>query len=183
MVQENFPHRRLGGWIGGEPGDEPWNRNAIFVKLMRNRRSLCIDLKTDLGRDTFLDLVAEADVLMENFSSRVMASLGLDYKVLSSRNDQLIYVTMPGFGHEGPLKDRVAFGPTVEAMSGLTNIFGYGPEEPRNTAMALMDPITGMNAIAGVVTALQERRAHWQRSSYGNVVARRRGFVQWPLAH
>ena len=152
-----FPTSPLGGWIGGEPGDEPWNRNAIFVKLMRNRRSLCIDLKTDLGRNTFLDLVAEADVLMENFSSRVMSSLGLNYEVLSARNDRLIYVTMPGFGHEGPLKERVAFGPTVEAMSGLTNVFGYGPEEPRNTAMALMDPITGMNAIAGVVTALAER--------------------------
>ena len=155
---QEFPTSPLGGWIGGEPGDEPWNRNAIFVKLMRNRRSLCIDLKTEAGREVFLDLVAEADVLMENFSSRVMANLGLDYPVLSSRNDQLIYVTMPGFGHEGPLKERVAFGPTVEAMSGLTNVFGYGPDEPRNTAMALMDPITGMNAIAGVVTALQERQ-------------------------
>ena len=152
-----FPSQPLGGWLGGEPGDEPWNRNAIFVKLMRNRRSLCIDLKTDAGREIFLQLVAECDVLLENFSSRVMPSLGLDYDTLRARNERLVYVTMPGFGHAGDLKERVAFGPTVEAMSGLTSVFGYGPDEPRNTAMALMDPISAMNAIAGVVTALQER--------------------------
>lgn len=153
----DFPTLPLGGWIGGEPGDEPWNRNAIFVKLMRNRRSVCIDLKTDAGRETFLDLVVEADVLMENFSSRAMPDLGLDYEVLKARNDQLIYVTMPGFGHKGALKERVAFGPTVEAMSGLTTVLGYGPDEPRNTAMALMDPITAMNSVAGVLTALRKR--------------------------
>ena len=152
-----FPYAPLGGWLGGEAGDDPWNRNAIFAKLMRNRRSLCIDLKSETGRNTLLELVAEADVLMENFSARAMPSLGLGYDELRRSNKRLIYVTMPGFGHEGPLKERVAFGPTVEAMSGLTEMLGYGPEEPRNTAMALMDPITALNSVAAVVTALQER--------------------------
>ncbi|NKB98662.1 MAG: hypothetical protein GKR90_09260 [Pseudomonadales bacterium] len=155
---QEFPYAPLGGWLGGDAGDDPWNRNAIFAKLMRNRRSLCMDLKTETGRHTFLDLVAEADVLMENFSARAMPSLGLGYDELRARNERLIYVTMPGFGHAGALKERVAFGPTVEAMSGLTEILGYGPEEPRNTAMALMDPITAMNSVASVVTALQERQ-------------------------
>lgn len=147
----------LGGWIGGEPAEEPWNRNAIFVKLMRNRKSLCIDLKHTEGRSTFLELVGKADVVMENFSARTMPALGLDWETLKACNPNLVYLTMPGFGHDGPLKHRVAFGPSVEAMSGLTEIMGYGPDEPRNTAMALMDPITALNAVAAVMTALEQR--------------------------
>ena len=72
----------LGGWLAGDPRDEPWNRNAIFVKLGRNRRSLCIDLNSESGRKAFLELVAVADVVIENFSARAMPSLELDYETL-----------------------------------------------------------------------------------------------------
>ena len=160
----DFPALPIGGWIGGEPGAEPWNANAIFVKLARNRRSLALDLKTDAGREAFLALVAVADVVMENFSARAMPSLGLDYDVLAKANPRIIYATMPGYGSSGPLHERVAFGPTVEAMSGLSMMMGYGPGEPRNTAIALMDPITATNAISGVVTALR-RRARTRRGT------------------
>ena len=151
------PASPLGGWIGGEPGAEPWNANALFVKLARNRQSLCIDLKTEPGRDTFLELVAEVDVVLENFSARAMPAFGLSWDVLKVANPNLVYVTMPGYGASGPYKDRVAFGPSVEPLSGLTNVLGYGPDEPRNTAIALMDPITGLNATAALVSALRER--------------------------
>lgn len=156
----------MGGWIGGEPGDEPWNRNAIFVKLARNAGSVCLDLKNKSGRETFLELVKEADVVIENFSARVMPGLDLDYQVLKSVNPSIIYVTMPGFGTYGPYRDRVAFGPTVEPMSGITNVMGYSKSEPRNTAMALVDAITAVSATAAVVTALRER----ERSGEGQYV-------------
>ena len=146
------------GWIGGDPGDEPWNRSAIFVKLQRNKRSVAIDLKTDAGRETFLRLVREADVVIENFHSVTMPKLGLSYEVLAAENPSIIYVAMPGYGLEGPYSQRVAFGPAVEAMSGLGDVMGYGPDEPRNTAMALMDPVSAVSAAAGVVTALRRRR-------------------------
>ena len=149
----------IGGWLGGEHGDEPWNDNAAFVKLMRNRRSLCLDLKTDTGRTTFLNLVEHADVVMENFSARAMPSLNLGYDVLRQANPSIICVSMPGYGASGPLRDRVAYGPTVEVMSGFTAMMGYGPDEPRNTAMALMDPVTGTHAAAAVLTALRKRDA------------------------
>jgi crotonobetainyl-CoA:carnitine CoA-transferase CaiB-like acyl-CoA transferase len=148
----------MGGWIGGEAGDEPWNRNAIFVKLARNSQSVCLDLKHESGVETFLELVKEADVVIENFSARAMPGLGLDYSVLKSVNPGIIYVTMPGFGTYGPYRDRVAFGPTVEPMSGITNIMGYSKDEPRNTAMALVDAITAVSATAAVVTALRQRQ-------------------------
>ncbi len=154
-----FPAMPIGGWLGGEAGDEPWNNNALFVKLSRNRRSLAVDLKSDAGRELFLQLVAEADVVAENFSARTMPALGLDYARLQQANPRIIYLTMPGFGSSGPLRDRVAFGPTVEVMSGFTHMMGYGPDEPRNTAMALMDPVAAANATAAVLTALRQRQA------------------------
>ena len=152
-----FPRLNLGGWIGGEPGDDPWNRLAVFVKFQRNKRSVAIDLKTDAGRETFLELVAVADVVIENFSAEAMPALGLGYEALSRANPSIIYMAMPGYGKDGPYRDWVAFGPTVEVMSGLTHVLGYGPDEPRNTAVALMDPIAAVNAASAIVTALRER--------------------------
>jgi len=152
-----FPSMPIGGWMGGEPGDEPWNLNAAYNKLGRNRRSVSIDLKSDQGRDAFLQMVAVADVVIENFSARAMSRLRLDYDTLKQANAKIIYVHMPGYGASGPLRDRVAFGPTVEAMSGLTVMMGYGPNEPCNTAMALMDPIAATNAVAGLTVALRRR--------------------------
>ena len=148
----------LGGWLG-DWRREPWNANALFVKLQRNKRSLGMDLKTPEGRATFLELVARADVVIDNFSARAMPELGLGYDQLKAANPAIIHVAMPGYGTHGPYRDRVAFGPTVEVMSGLTHVLGYAPGEPRNTGMALMDPIAAVNAAAAVLTALNERNA------------------------
>ena len=147
----------LAGWLGGEPGEEPWNNLATIVKLARNRKSVCLDLKKSAGKRVFLNLVEQADIVIENFSARAMPSLGLSYEVLTERNPRLIYVAMPGYGTYGPYKDWVAFGPTVEPMTGLSQVFGYSPGEPRNTAMALMDPIAGTSAANAVLTALRCR--------------------------
>lgn len=152
-----YPTVPLGGFIGREPGDEPWNVNAVFVKLMRNKKSAAINLKSVEGREAFLDLVAVADVVIENFSARAMAGLRLDYPYLKSANPKIIHVAMPGYGLSGPYKKRVAFGPTVEPMSGLTSVMGYSPEEPRATAMAMPDPTSAVSATAAVLTALRVR--------------------------
>ena len=161
-----YPSEPLGGWLGGEPGEDPWNNNALFVKLHRNRRSLCIDLKTAGGKAMLLELVAVADIIIENFSAQAMRRMDLGYDVISQVNPMVIYVTMPGFGASGPYSDRVAFGPIVEPMSGLTTMLGYGPEEPRNSAMALMDPVAAAHAVAAITTALRER----QRTDKGAMV-------------
>lgn len=152
-----FPSAPIGGWMGGEPSDEPWNANAIFNKLHRNRRSLCIDLKQGGGREAFLAMVAVADVVIENFSARAMPSMDLSYEILQQANPNIVYVSMPGYGASGPYRDRVAFGPTVEPLSGLTAMLGYGPDAPRNSAMALMDPIAATHAACAVITALRRR--------------------------
>jgi crotonobetainyl-CoA:carnitine CoA-transferase CaiB-like acyl-CoA transferase len=150
--------QQIGGWIGGEPGDEPWNAHAVFVKLARNRRSVCLDLKSAEGRNVFLQLVGVTDVVIENFSARAMPAMGLDYVALKTANPNIIYVTAPGYGTYGPYCDWVAFGPSVEPMTGLTTVMGYSEDEPRSTAMALIDPIAATSAAAAVVTAVRRRR-------------------------
>ena len=129
----------------------------MFVKLQRNKQSVAIDLKHRDGRETFLELAGEADVVIENFSARAMPELKLDYDDIAAVNPRVIYVAIPGYGKTGPYRERVAFGPSVEGLSGLTNVMGYSPAEPRNTAMALMDPITSVNATAAVLDALRRR--------------------------
>ncbi|MCR9262056.1 MAG: CoA transferase [Pseudomonadaceae bacterium] len=153
-----FPSQPIGGWLGGEAGEEPWNVNAVFNKLNRNRRSVCLDLKQEQGREILLQLVAVADVIIENFSARAMPAMGLGFEVLKRANPQIIHVCMPGFGASGPYHGRVAFGPIVEPMTGLAKMLGYEEDKPMNTAMALMDPIAATHAASAVVQALRKRQ-------------------------
>ena len=152
------PPPGTGIYLGGDAGDDPWNRQGVFVKLNRNKKSIAIDLKTPAGRDTFLDLVGVADVVIENFSARAMTALNLGYESLRAANDQIIYIAMPGYGTTGPYSQWVAFGPSVEPMTGLGAVMGYSPDEPRNSAIALPDAIGGVSGAAAVVTALNRRR-------------------------
>jgi crotonobetainyl-CoA:carnitine CoA-transferase CaiB-like acyl-CoA transferase len=152
-----FPSQPIGGWLGGEPGDEPWNVNAVFNKLNRNRHSVCLDLKQTQGREILLQLVSVADVIIENFSARAMPAMGLGFEVLKQANPQIIYVSMPGFGASGPYHGRVAFGPIVEPLTGLSKMLGYEADRPMNSAMALMDPIAATHAAGAVVQAVRKR--------------------------
>lgn len=152
------PPPGVGIFLGGDAGEDPWNRQGVFVKLNRNKKSVAIDLKAPSGRETFLDLVRVADVVIENFSARAMKSLNLGFETLRDVNDQIIYIAMPGFGTTGPYSQWVAYGPSVEPMTGLGAVMGYSPEEPRNSAIALPDAIGGVSGAAAVVTALNRRR-------------------------
>ncbi len=153
-----IPPGMSGLFPDGDPGERPWNRHGLANKLNRNKKSTSIDIKTDAGRKLFLKLVSECDVLVENYSARAMPSLGLDFETLRGVNESLIYVAMPGFGLSGPYRDWVAFGPSLEPMTGIASFMGYSPEEPRVTAMALPDAIGGVAATAAVVNALERRK-------------------------
>ena len=141
----------------GDPGKRPWNRYGLFNKLHRNRRSLVLDLKTARGRDLFLGLVAMSDVVLENFSARVMPSLGLDYGTLRKANGRIVYVAMPGFGGSGPYRDWVSYGPSLEPMTGLAALLGYDDTELRNSCVALPDAVGGVTAALATVLALRRR--------------------------
>ncbi|RJQ12771.1 MAG: CoA transferase [Dehalococcoidia bacterium] len=155
------PRGTPGYYPDGDPGEKPYNRQGLNNKLMRNKRSLAIDLKSSEGRQAVLRLVAVSDVVVENFSARAMPSLGLDYEALSARNPRLIFLTMPSFGSRGPYRDYVGLGPSIEPLSGLTALMGYSQDEPRMTVQALTDAASGVCGLSAVMTAL------WQRGRTG----------------
>ena len=135
------PAAGVGRALGGS-GDHPWNQQGSFNKLGRNKRSLAVDLKSTEGRELFLRLVAESDVVIENFSARAMERLGLGYERVRAANESIIYVGMPGFGRSGPYRDYVALGPSIEPMTGLPSLWGTGtgrrgsPRRPSPTPSA-----------------------------------------------
>ena len=154
-------HDGRGAAFPGITSPNPWNHQGLFNKLNRNKQSVCLDLKSEKGRRIFLDLVATSDVVIENFSARAMPGLGLGYEALREVNDQIIYLAMPAFGMDGPYRDYVGLGPSIEPITGLTALMGYGAEEPRVTSKALTDAIAGTTAASAVITAL------WRRKSTG----------------
>jgi crotonobetainyl-CoA:carnitine CoA-transferase CaiB-like acyl-CoA transferase len=148
------------------PGLQPWNHQPLYNKLNRNRRSLALDLKTPEGRDIFLRLSDRADLLIENFSARVLPSLGLSHEVLAGRNPRLIHLAMPGFGLSGPYRPYVAYGPSIEPMTGLGALMGYSDAEPRVPATAVLDAMSGTTASVAAIDALLIR----QRTGAGALV-------------
>jgi len=135
----------------------PWNGQAVFTQLQRNRRGVCVDLKTEEGKALFLKLVRESDVVLENFSARAMTRLGLGYDVLSEVNPRIIYAPMPAFGRSGPYRDFVGFGTSVEPLAAIPSILGYPGSHPHTAAIAIPDPMAGTTAAAAVIEALARR--------------------------
>ena len=146
-------------------------------KLNRNKVNLALRLDHEEGRAMFLDLVASADVVVENFRPRVMRNFGLTYERLREARPDIVMCSMPGFGTTGEYADYPAFGPSVEAMTGLSSMMGYPSSdprikyggfgslphsatsgEPRTSSLAFPDLVAGLNSVAAIMTALHYRR-------------------------
>jgi crotonobetainyl-CoA:carnitine CoA-transferase CaiB-like acyl-CoA transferase len=152
--------RRPSEFVPAPDGDtpDPWNRIPKFNELNRSKRSVSIDLASVAGRDLFLRLVALSDVVLENFSSRVLGNLNLDYAVLRQHNPSIILISMPGFGKDGPYANRVSYGPGIDAMSGLADLSGYldgGPMKPGNH---YCDQNAGVLGALATMSAIRHRR-------------------------
>lgn len=137
----------------GKPG---LNR-APFNFINRGKKSCTIDLKQPKGVSIFKELVKISDVVIENFSPRVMPALGLDYAALKEIKPDIIMVSLSGFGGTGPDKDYVAYASTVEAVGGLTSSFGYPGGEPAMSTVYPGDPVGGMYAVVCALSALYFR--------------------------
>ncbi len=127
-------------------------------KLNRNKPNLALRLDHDSGRDAFLELVKTADVVVENFRPRVMRNFNLTYADLRQVRPDIIMCSMPGYGTTGKYADYPAFGPSVEAMTGLPSMMGYEGGPPRTSALAFPDPVSALNSVAAIMTALNHRR-------------------------
>ena len=132
---------------------EPWP----LVMLNSNKESVVLDLKQPRGKEIFLALVAQADVLIENFAAGVMERLGLGYDVLSKLNPRLIYGGSSGFGLDGPYRDLAAMDVTIQAMSGITNATGDADGPPTKAGAAVCDFLAGIHLCAGILGALVQR--------------------------
>ena len=150
--------RASGLYPDGEPGERPWNRNGFLNEMNRNKLSITLQLDTEAGADVFCKLVAMSDVVVENYSPRVMANFGLDYERLRQVKQNLIMVSMPGYGLDGPYRDRVAFGTTLEPEIGMSYLMGYPDRGPQRLGIAYPDPLAGIHAASAIMMALWHRR-------------------------
>lgn len=137
--------------------------------LHRNKRSICIDLKTEEGYETFLTLVSQADVLVENFRAPVKHKLRIDYETLRKVNDRMIYASISGFGQSGPYSDRGGVDQIVQGMSGLMSITGHKDQGPVRVGIAISDTTAGMFLGQGILLALLQReqsgKGQWVHTS------------------
>ncbi len=151
------PTLRASVYPEGQPGSEPWNRSGIYNKHNRNKRGLCANLKTPSGKRIWRRLVEESDVIVDNFSPRGSKSLGIDYETVKRWNPRIISVSCTGYGHTGPFRQRVSYGPVLEAHSGATSVTGYLEGGPMKMGHAFPDPIGGLHGAFAVLAALWER--------------------------
>lgn len=132
--------------------------SIYFARFARNKTSICIDLKSERGREVFADLVAHADVLVENFRAGVLEKLGFGTQRLLDINERLIYCSISGFGHApAPYRDRPAFAPVVEAMGGAVRFNPPDNEPPLTLGISLGDMFPGALSVAAIALALMER--------------------------
>ncbi|MDY6912593.1 MAG: CoA transferase [Chloroflexota bacterium] len=142
----------------GDPGEKPYNRSAYYNELNRSKLAVSLDLSKDQGREVFKRFVKISDVIIENFSPRVMANFGLDYPVLEKVNPKIIMVSISAYGQTGPYRDYVSFGRGTEAMAGLSQITGYEDGLPLGPGTAYADATAGLHAAFAVLVALRDRR-------------------------
>ena len=130
--------------------------SAVFHGVNANKRSLGLDLRQPDDLDRFKEMIGWADVVIENFSPRVLDQLGLPTEVIRSINPEAVIVRMPAFGLDGPWRDRTGFAMTVEQASGLAWQTGYTDGPPMDVG-GVCDPLCGMQAVVSLMEALRRR--------------------------
>ncbi|EFH4680453.1 CaiB/BaiF CoA transferase family protein [Escherichia coli] len=131
--------------------------SAYFMNLNRNKRGMTLNLKSEEGRQIFLDLVRDSDVVLENYRPGVMEKLGLGYEDLRKVNPAIIYGAVSGFGHTGPYSKRAGYDIIGQAMSGLMSTTGWPDTLPTRTGTAIADVVGGMSCAIGVLAAYVNR--------------------------
>ncbi len=137
--------------------DQWWEKSPIFSGLNTNKKGLTLNLQSAAGRELLMRLIATCDVIVENFTPRVLDQIGLDFAAVQEVQPDAIMLRMPGFGLDGPWRDNPAFAYVIEAASGISWLTGYpdlNPYEPYSVG----DPNAGVHALNGLLLALEHRR-------------------------
>jgi crotonobetainyl-CoA:carnitine CoA-transferase CaiB-like acyl-CoA transferase len=140
-------------WIA----DDGAEKSVSFNTVNRNKLAITLDLEHPDGRRLLLELVAGADVVVENFSAGVLPKLQLDYPYLREANPEIVMLSMPAFGNSGPWRSFRAYGSTVEHASGLPHLNGGAHHPPAMHHVAYGDAVGGLNGAAALLTALHHR--------------------------
>lgn len=145
--------------IAGVPisEDDWWEKSPIFSGLNAGKRSLALDFRTERGREVLRRLIATCDVIVENYTPRVLDQLGLDFDTVRDLRPDAILVRMPGFGLDGPWRDNPAFAYVIEDSSGLSWLTGHPDQNPVEP-YSVGDPNAGIHALVGLLVALEQRR-------------------------
>lgn len=131
--------------------------SAYFLSVNRNKRSIILDLKSDVGKRALRRLVQQADVVVENFRPGTLERLGFGYETLKSLNSRVILASISGFGQTGPYRDEPGYDLIAQGMGGLMSVTGEPNGPPVKGGFSLADVGTGMWAVTGILTALVER--------------------------
>lgn len=159
---EGDPVRQMGRHVKHDAGDV----SLYAASILRNKRSVALDLKAAGDRDVARALIERADILVENFRPGVMERLGLGYDVLAGTNPGLVMVRISGFGQDGPYSQRPGYGAICEAVGGVRHMTGDPDRPPARVALATTDYLSASYAAFGALAAIHER----MRSGLGQVV-------------
>src|SRR5215468_10586861 len=146
--------------------DTPWRttsdpdleRTYAYVMVHRGKKSITLDLKSEAGSDLARRLAGVADVVVENFSAGVMRRLGLDFARLQQLNPRLVFLSMSGYGHNGPRKNWTSMNSNLQAYSGLMMVTETESQPPVAISNSWMDYVGGLHGCFSVLQALMERR-------------------------
>ena len=131
--------------------------STYFASINRGKESIALDLKEEKDRSIFMQLVARADVLTENYRPGVMDKLGLGWDVLHGHNPRLVYAAVSGFGHSGPYSQRPAYDMVVQAMGGIMSLTGHPGSGPTRVGTSVGDVTAGLFTTIGIQAALRHR--------------------------
>jgi len=131
--------------------------SAYFMNLNRNKKGITLNLKSAEGKEVFVKLVKESDIVLENYRPGVMEKLGLGYEDLKAINPGIVYGCVSGFGHYGPYSKRAGYDIIGQAMSGLMSTTGWPGGPPTRTGTAMADVFAGVSCCAGVIAAYANR--------------------------
>jgi crotonobetainyl-CoA:carnitine CoA-transferase CaiB-like acyl-CoA transferase len=140
--------------------------SAYFLSINRNKESVTLDFKAAEGRAALEQLIAKADVLVENFRPGTLAKLGLDYATLAPQQPRLVYCSISGFGQTGPRKNEPGYDAVMQGEGGLMSITGAADGPPYRLGVAISDIVSGMFAAQGIAMALFAR----ERTGRGQLV-------------
>ena len=144
-------------------------RTLWWPIIARNKKSVTLNLREEEGQDLARRLIAEADVLVENFRPGTIEKWGLGYRELAETNPGLVMVRVSGFGQTGPYRERAGFGSIGEAMGGIRHVTGFPDQPPPRTGVSLGDSLAATFGALGALTALYHREAHGGRGQVVDV--------------